>query len=64
MPTFFRKIKTEYSGYDEELEFLMSHPNLNKRIKDTLLRPIESTFTPVEIGINWASVRSELATLE
>lgn len=64
MATFFRKIKTEYGGYDEELEFLMSHPNLNKRIKDALLRPIDSTFTPVEIGINWASVKSELATLE
>ena len=60
MSTFFRKLKKEYGDYGEQLEFLMSHPNLNKRIKDALTYPLDSTFTSIPIEVDWQAVQRNL----
>ena len=58
--SIFRRIKEKYGGYDERLEFLMSHPNLNKRIKESLEYPVEEDFEQVTLGIDWAAVKRNL----
>jgi Zn-dependent protease with chaperone function len=60
MATFFRKLKEEYGGYDEHLDFLMSHPNLNKRIKESLSVKLDSSFTPTPIDVDWRAVQRNL----
>ncbi len=58
--SIFRRIKEKYGGFDERLEFLMSHPNLNKRIKESLEYPVEDDFKPAALEIDWAAVKRNL----
>ncbi|XOV92081.1 MAG: M48 family metallopeptidase [Bacteroidota bacterium] len=58
--SIFRRIKEKYGGYDERLEFLMSHPNLNKRIKESLEYPIDDDFSSVSLDIDWGAVKRNL----
>ncbi|MBV6640500.1 MAG: M48 family metallopeptidase [Cyclobacteriaceae bacterium] len=58
--SIFRRIKEKYGGYDERLEFLMSHPNLNKRIKESLEYPLADDFEPATLEIDWAAVKRNL----
>lgn len=60
MARIFRKIKEKYGGYDEHLEFLMSHPNLNKRIKESLEYPLSEDFEEKKIETNWEAVKRNL----
>ncbi len=56
----FRRIKEKYGGFGEHLEFLMSHPNLNKRIKESLEYPIGDSFQSDTLKIDWAAVKRNL----
>lgn len=58
--SLFRRIKEEYGGYDERLEFLMSHPNMNKRIKESLEYPLADDFQPDSISVDWEAVKRNL----
>jgi len=58
--SIFRRIKEKYGGYDTRLEFLMSHPNLNKRIKESLEYPVADDFQPATLGIDWEAVKRNL----
>ena len=60
MARIFRKIKEKYGGYDEHLEFLMSHPNLNKRIKESLEYQLSEDFEEKKIETNWEAVKRNL----
>lgn len=53
----FRKLKEEYETYDERLEFLMSHPNLNKRIKESLEYSIPENFAEEPLELDWEAVK-------
>lgn len=56
----FRRIEARYGSYNEYLEFLMTHPNTNKRIKDALEYKVESGFQSVPLPINWEAVKRNL----
>jgi len=58
--SIFRRIKEKYGGYDVRLEFLMSHPNLNKRIKESLEYPVDESFNPIDLEIDWEAVKRNL----
>lgn len=56
----FRRMKEEQGEYNENLEFLMSHPNLNKRIKEALEHKIVEGFQSDTLDINWDAVKRNL----
>lgn len=58
--TVFRRIKEKYGDYDEHLTFLMSHPNLNSRIKKALEYPLDENFHEKPMDVNWAAVKRNL----
>lgn len=65
MGTTFRKLKKELDvPYSEEMEFLMTHPNMNKRIKMALNYKTKSNFEPNPFIINWKNVQQSLDTIE
>lgn len=56
----FRRIEARHGSYNEYLEFLMTHPNTNKRIKDALEYKVGSAFQSVPLPINWEAVKRNL----
>ncbi len=58
--TIFRRIKEKYGSYDQRMEFLMSHPNINKRIKSSLEYPLEEGFEQMPLNIDWEAVKRNL----
>lgn len=56
----FRKLKEEHVTYDDRLEFLMSHPNLDKRIREALEYQVVEGFKSYELAMNWEAVKRNL----
>ena len=54
MATFFRRLNREKLSYDEDLEFLMSHPHNNARIKAALEYEIPEDFERADLGDTWS----------
>lgn len=63
MATFFRRLNRENLSYAESLEFMMSHPHNNARIKSALEYPVPEDFEPVEYGDSWDSFKSQFREL-
>lgn len=58
---FFRKLSRESGGFNKNLEFLMTHPHNNSRIKTALEHKIPEGFKPVSFSeIDWAKVKEAL----
>ena len=64
MASFFRRIEREKGTYDKELEILMSHPNVNSRIKASLEYKTAPTFKSKEFNLDWKAVKESLAGKE
>lgn len=60
LATFFRKMNSEEMGYDEYLEWVMSHPHNNSRIKASLNYQVPDGFRSVPFGIDWDRVKGAL----
>ena len=57
---FFRKLKRENLDYDEKVEFLMSHPHNNSRIKRSLEYKTSKGFEPIPFDLDWKSIKEDL----
>lgn len=57
---FFRKLNRENLDYDEKVEFLMSHPHNNSRIKRSLEYKISNGFKPIPFDLDWKSIKEDL----
>ena len=57
MGTFFRRLKMEEEDWDPKLELLLSHPNLNSRIKASLEYQVKEDFQAQPFGMDWEAVR-------
>lgn len=60
MASIFKKIKKKYGGFGSDFEFLMSHPNINKRIKESIEYPVGDDFEERKIDIDWKAVKRNL----
>ncbi|WP_258102641.1 M48 family metallopeptidase [Marinoscillum sp. MHG1-6] len=58
--TIFRKLKEQHEEPDARLEFLMSHPNINKRIKEALEYVTAEGFEIEPLAIDWEAVKRNL----
>ncbi len=61
MATFFRRLNREKLSYNENLEFMMSHPHNNARIKTAMEYEVPVDFESVDLGDSWESFQSHLA---
>ena len=59
MASFFRKLNRENLGYDEKMEFLMTHPHNNARIKRALNHKTRDAFESQRFELNWEEVVRE-----
>lgn len=60
MAAFFRKLNREELAYNENLEWLMSHPHNNARIKASLEYPLPKSFSSQPLQVNWSKVKAAL----
>lgn len=58
--TFFRRLNRENMGYSEYMEWMMSHPHNNARIKASLEFPVPEGFKSEPIDIDWDRVVAAL----
>tara|TARA_B110000967_G_C18880015_1_gene560503 strand:+ start:886 stop:1710 length:825 start_codon:yes stop_codon:yes gene_type:complete len=58
--SFFRKLNRENLDYNEKMEFLMTHPHNNSRIKTSLEYETENNFTPKLLDIDWDRIKNAL----
>ena len=56
MASFFRKLNRENLGYNERIEFLMTHPQNNARIKSALNYKTRDNFESQRFELNWEEV--------
>lgn len=59
---FFRRIEDEYGGFDKNLEFLMSHPHNNSRIKASFEYELSDDFEESPIMLDWDSVKESIVS--
>ena len=62
--SFFLKISREKGSIDEKLEFLMTHPHNNSRIKASLEYKIPDDFEEKSIGIEWEKVKEAVKRVD
>lgn len=60
MASFFRRVKRELGGYDENLKILMSHPHDNARIKASIEFELPENFSPKKFDLDWTRVKNSL----
>ncbi len=60
LATFFRRLNSEVSEYNENMEILMTHPNNNSRIKASLEYKTSKKFKDKTFGLNWDKVKTSL----
>jgi beta-barrel assembly-enhancing protease len=60
MASFFRRLNEKGMGYNSNLEFLMTHPHNNNRIKDILNHQTPAGFEEKPFTINWKAVQQSL----
>jgi beta-barrel assembly-enhancing protease len=58
MATFFRRLNRENLSYNENIEFLMSHPHNNARIKAALEYHIPEDYKKIELEDDWSDFKS------
>ena len=51
--SFFRKLNREELDYNENMEFLMTHPHNNSRIKASLSYETAGNFEAQDFEIDW-----------
>lgn len=61
MAGFFRRLKEKDMAYDEDLEFIMTHPHNDSRIRDILTYQTAASFTQKPFTIDWKAVQQSLA---
>ena len=59
----FRRLSDEVGVYNENFEFLMSHPHNNSRIKAALSYPLPKDFKSHSLQINWEIMQEKLESL-
>jgi predicted Zn-dependent protease len=64
MASFFRRVKRELGGYDENLEILMSHPHYNARIKAAIEHDLPEDFSHKEFDLDWERVKNSFIGYE
>jgi len=60
LAAFFRKLNREHLSYDAEMEWLMSHPHNNSRIKASLEYKVQEGFKSESFALNWDALKSSL----
>ena len=60
MASFFRKMNRTQLNYNEKMEFLMTHPHNNSRIKTSLNYETSENFEAQKIDIDWDRVKENL----
>lgn len=60
MGTAFRHLKDESEYFDINMEIIMSHPDIDKRIKDAYEYKVGPDFNEEAFNINWESVKSQI----
>ncbi|GAB5539737.1 MAG: hypothetical protein Salg2KO_18400 [Salibacteraceae bacterium] len=60
LAAFFRKLNRENMGFDERLEWLMSHPHNNARIKASLEYEVPEDFASESFDLDWGKVQASL----
>jgi len=60
MASFFRKLNRENRAYNENIEFLMTHPHNNARIKRSLNYQVKDSFSSKPLGLNWQEIKEEV----
>ena len=58
--SFFRKLNREELDYNEKMEFLMTHPHNNSRIKASLSYETAENFEALDFDIDWKRVKETL----
>lgn len=58
--SFFRKLNREELDYNENMEFLMTHPHNNSRIKASLSYETAGNFEAQDFEIDWKRVKEAL----
>lgn len=58
--SFFTRLKREKGGAPEELEFLMTHPNHNARIKAAMEYELPSGFKEDRLRIDWVKLQQSV----
>lgn len=59
MADLFERMKDEYGGWDAYLEFISSHPSMNRRISGANNYQTGPDFVAWDPGLDWEVVRSE-----
>jgi predicted Zn-dependent protease len=59
MADLFQRMKDEQS-WESDLEFLSSHPSLNKRISKSISFQLDDEFAVWDHGIDWEAVQNEM----
>ena len=59
MTRFFRKLNRENYSYEENLEFMASHPHNNSRIKRSLQYKTGEDFEEIAFGIDWEAFKEQ-----
>ena len=57
---FFRKLNRENLNYNEKIEFLMSHPHNNARIKRSLEYKPSYDFKTLPFDLDWNKIKEGL----
>ena len=57
---FFRKLNRENLDYNEKIEFLMSHPHNNARIKRSLDYKTSEDFKTIPFDLDWNNIQEGL----
>jgi predicted Zn-dependent protease len=61
MGTAFRHLKEESDYSDLNMEIIMSHPNIDKRIKAAYDYKVQPGFKEETLNINWESVKNQVS---
>lgn len=59
MGTAFRHLKDESGAYNPKMEIIMSHPDMDSRIRTAYQYPLKKDFTEEKFTINWDIVRNQ-----
>ena len=58
--SFFRKLNREELDYNENMEFIMTHPHNNSRIKASLSHETAGNFEAEDFDIDWKQAQEAL----
>ena len=58
--SFFRKLNREELDYNENMEFLMTHPHNNSRINASLSYETAGNFEAQDFDIDWKRIKEAL----